>query len=73
MDALLFVLSIAGIGLVMWWLALNDQVGPDKPTRGLLAMTEGNAPPKRRRRGALELPAETAAAGKTQSGRRRQP
>lgn len=41
MDALYFLCSIIGIGVVMHWLIINDKVAPDKPTQGLLAMLDG--------------------------------
>jgi hypothetical protein len=40
MDGLFFMMSIVGIGLVMYWVATNDKVAPDKPTRGIFAMLE---------------------------------
>jgi hypothetical protein len=39
MDGLYFLLSIVGVGLVMWWTQDNDKVPPDQPTRGWFAMS----------------------------------
>ena len=38
MEAVFFLLSMLGAGLIMWWVIENDGVGPTEPTRGLLAM-----------------------------------
>lgn len=40
MDGLFFLMSIVGVGLVMWWVVRNDRVAPDQPTTGLFAMVE---------------------------------
>jgi hypothetical protein len=39
MDGLFFLMSIVGVGLLMWWVHENDKVDPDKPTRGWFAMS----------------------------------
>ncbi len=39
MEAVFFLLSMLGAGLIMWWVIENDGVGPTEPTRGLLAMS----------------------------------
>jgi hypothetical protein len=49
MDGLFFLMSIAAMGLMMHWLASNDNVPPDKPTHGLFKMKDIIA--KARRRG----------------------
>lgn len=38
MDGLFFLMSIVGIGLVLWWMVQNDKTAVDKPTKGLFAM-----------------------------------
>ncbi len=48
MDGLYFLLSVIGIGLIMWWTLQNDRVPPDKPTAGLFAMLPGRLLLKRR-------------------------
>jgi hypothetical protein len=48
MDGLYFLLSVIGIGLIMWWTLQNDRVPPDKPTTGLFAMLPGRLLLKRR-------------------------
>lgn len=40
MDGLFFLGAIAGIVLLMLWVAQNDKVGIDEPTTGLFAMRE---------------------------------
>lgn len=40
MDGLFFLGAIAGIVLLMLWVAQNDKIGTDKPTKGLFAMRE---------------------------------
>jgi hypothetical protein len=49
MDGLFFLMSVVGIGVVMWWVFQNDGVPPDKPTKGLFAMLPGGPMVKRRR------------------------
>ncbi len=39
MDGLFFLMSIVGVGVVMWWTLENDRVDPDKPTKGWFAMS----------------------------------
>ena len=60
MDGLFFLMSIAGVGLVMWWMVTNDRVAPDKPTTGLFAMVETAGRRQRApRRGLAPNPLET--------------
>jgi hypothetical protein len=40
MDGVFFLMSIVGVGLVMWWVLQNDKASPDKPTKGLFAMAK---------------------------------
>lgn len=40
MDGLLFVLSVIGVGLVMWWLVKNDSITGNGSTMGLFAMRD---------------------------------
>jgi hypothetical protein len=47
MDGLLFLASVIGIGLAMWWVWQNDRDARDSADRGLFAM---RAPPPPRRR-----------------------
>ena len=62
MDALYFVLSIVGIGLVMRWLIANDRISPDKPTSGLLAMdNEATSHKQQSRDRRLGLPSDPGA------------
>jgi hypothetical protein len=53
MDGLLFLMSIVGTGLVLWWVIRNDRAGPGDPTVGLFAMPHDKPGP------ALPLPAGT--------------
>jgi hypothetical protein len=48
MDGLFFLMSVAGVGAVMWWVLENDTVAPDQPTRGLFALLPGSKLAKRR-------------------------
>jgi hypothetical protein len=48
MDGLYFLLSVVGIGLIMWWALQNDRVAPDQPTRGLFALLPGRQVQRRR-------------------------
>lgn len=47
MDGLLFLASVVGVGLVMWWVLQSDRAGGDATRRGLFAMRAGAAPRKR--------------------------
>jgi hypothetical protein len=38
MDGLLFLSSVIGVGLVMWWVIHNDSAGAEDPTSGIFAM-----------------------------------
>ncbi len=49
MDGLFFLMSVVGVGVVMWWAFQNDTVPPDKPTSGLFAMLPGAGLVKRRK------------------------
>ena len=40
MEGIFFLLSVIGVGLIMWWVIQNDKVGPTEPTTGLLAMDD---------------------------------
>jgi hypothetical protein len=42
MDGLFYLMSILGVGCIMWWVLQNDRVPPDRPTRGLFAMRPGS-------------------------------
>jgi len=44
MDALYFLCSIIGIGVVMRWLIINDKVAPEKPS-----LEKPSVPPSRSR------------------------
>jgi len=48
MDGLFYLMSIAGIGCVMWWVLQNDRVAPDRPTKGLFALIPGDKLVRRR-------------------------
>jgi hypothetical protein len=48
MDGLFYLLSILGVGCIMWWVLQNDRVRPDRPTTGLFAMRPGSELLKRR-------------------------
>jgi hypothetical protein len=50
MDGLFFLMSVLGVGVVMWWVLQNDDVAPDQPTKGLFAMLSGSQLVRRRRR-----------------------
>jgi hypothetical protein len=49
MDGLYFLMSVVGIGAIMYWALRNDRVPPDKPTSGLFAMISGASLLKRGR------------------------
>ena len=49
MDGLFFLMSVVGVGVVMWWVLQNDSVPPDRPTKGLFEMLPGSRIVKRRR------------------------
>lgn len=49
MDGVLFLLSVIGIGMIMWWMSQNDRIAADKPTHGLLAMRDGVAARRKKR------------------------
>ncbi len=49
MDGLFYLMSIVGVGVVMWWTFQNDRVPPDRPTSGWFAMRPGSQLAKRRR------------------------
>jgi hypothetical protein len=55
MDGLYFLLSIVGVGLVMWWTAQNDRVDIDKPTTGLFSMPARGRVKARKSRGVKPL------------------
>jgi hypothetical protein len=48
MDGLFYLMSVVGVGVVMWWVMQNDHVPPDQPTRGLFAMMTGRQLSSRR-------------------------
>ena len=48
MDGLFYLLSVVGVGLVMWWVMQNDNVPPDRPTKGIFTMLTGAQVAKRR-------------------------
>jgi len=48
MDGLFFLMSVTGIGLVMWWVFQNDALPPDRTPGGLFAMLPGIGLIKRR-------------------------
>jgi hypothetical protein len=48
MDGLFFLMSVVGIGVVMWWVFQNDALPPDRTPGGLFAMLPGNSLIKRR-------------------------
>jgi hypothetical protein len=41
MDGFFYLMSVVGVGCVMWWVLQNDRVPPDRPTVGLFAMVPG--------------------------------
>jgi hypothetical protein len=49
MDGLFYLMSIIGVGLVMWWVVQNDRVPPTRATSGLFAMLPGRLIVKRRK------------------------
>jgi hypothetical protein len=53
MDGLFFLMSVIGIALVMVWMARNDRVAPDKPTKGLFAMPSRTSATTKRSRNLL--------------------
>lgn len=78
MDGLLFLLSLVGIGLVMWWVIQNDSAGPGDPTTGIFAMPtpRGVTPPgegQARQPGSGESPIGTGAADPARPSRRFKP
>jgi hypothetical protein len=48
MDGLFFLMSVVGIGVVMWWVFQNDALPPDKTPGGLFAMLPGSRLIRRR-------------------------
>jgi hypothetical protein len=61
MDGVFYLMSIVGVGCVMWWVLQNDRVPPDRPTIGMFAMVPGAKLVKRRGlRGWLEAVAKPA-------------
>ncbi len=59
MDGLFYLMSIMGVGLVMWWVIQNDAVPPDRATKGMFAMLSGaQLARKRRLRGWISALAE---------------
>jgi hypothetical protein len=48
MDGLFYLMSVVGVGIVMWWAIQNDRVPPDKPTIGMFAMFTGAELARRR-------------------------
>jgi|HubBroStandDraft_5_1064220.scaffolds.fasta_scaffold679640_2 hypothetical protein len=48
MDGLFYLMSVVGVGIVMWWVMQNDRVPPDKPTVGMFAMFTGAELARRR-------------------------
>jgi hypothetical protein len=48
MDGLFYLMSVVGIGVVMWWVMQNDHVPPDQPTKGIFAMMPTGALTRRR-------------------------
>jgi hypothetical protein len=49
MEGLFFLMSVAGVGFVMWWVLENDAAAPDQPTRGLFALRLGSKLLRKRR------------------------
>lgn len=47
LNSLLFLGGLAAMVVIVWWAVTNDKAGPDGPTKGLLAMTDGQ--PRRAR------------------------
>lgn len=43
MEGIFFLLSVIGVGVIMWWVIQNDRAGPTEPTHGLLAMDSNGA------------------------------
>lgn len=48
MDGLFYLMSVVGVGVVMWWVMQNDHVPPNRPTTGLFAMFTGAEVMRRR-------------------------
>jgi hypothetical protein len=48
MDGLFFLMSVVGVGVVMWWVFQNDSLPPDRTPGGLFAMLPGTSLIKRR-------------------------
>jgi hypothetical protein len=69
MDGLFFLMSVVGVGAVMWWVFQNDGVAPDQQTHGLFALLPGSKLAKRR--GLHAWIAATAAAAKAKPARKR--
>ncbi len=60
-DSLLFVLSLGGMVLIVFWSLQNDKTPLDGKTHGLLAMKkpeEEAAPDARRRKARARLPTD---------------
>jgi hypothetical protein len=49
MDGLFYILSIIGVGIVMWWVFENDGVPLDRPTKGLFEMMPSSQIARRRK------------------------
>jgi len=74
MDGLFYFMSVAGVGLVMWWVMQNDQIPLNRPTRGLFALIPGRLLLKRRGlRDLLARESKTAAAAAEAPPRRKSP
>lgn len=42
MQGIFYFLSIVAISIVIYWLARNDRLPKDEPTKGLLAFKDGD-------------------------------
>lgn len=44
MSGLYFLLFLVGIAVVAVWYVRNDRIAADKPSKGILRMTDGTSP-----------------------------
>ena len=49
MSGIYYGLSIVAIFVIIRWVISNDRIGPDKPTKGLLAMKDNQSSGERKR------------------------
>ena len=64
MDGLFYLMSVVGIGIVMWWVMQNDGVPPDQPTKGIFAMMPTGALARRRGLRGLLSPVDERPSGR---------